>query len=219
MLSLSRKKKTPMVVDKKPKVESSSSGSSSESDSDWADAAKSKPNSGSIKKKPARRTSRRSVSGTQSSNNSNSDSENDEEMVTSSTAVPPPASSTISSTVKSASGDRPKAGSDLEEGEVSTYSDDSDSPDEFNDGYDDKLMGDAEDQRRLTLMTEKEREQEIFKRIEQREVMRTRFEIEKKLRQARKKEMKRLIRNIITSYPSIICLGYWFSSIKFIYKY
>lgn len=37
-------------------------------------------------------------------------------------------------------------------------------------------------------MTEKERETEIFKRIEQRELMKTRFEIEKKLRQARKAE-------------------------------
>lgn len=35
-------------------------------------------------------------------------------------------------------------------------------------------MGDEEDQARLARMTEKEREQEIFKRIEQREVMKTR---------------------------------------------
>lgn len=52
-------------------------------------------------------------------------------------------------------------------------------------------MGDAEDQARLAQMTEKEREQEIFKRIEQREIMKTRFEIEKKLRMARKQEMKK----------------------------
>jgi RNA polymerase-associated protein RTF1 len=38
-------------------------------------------------------------------------------------------------------------------------------------------MGDEEDQARLTQMTEKEREQEIFKRIEQREVMKTRYEL------------------------------------------
>lgn len=56
---------------------------------------------------------------------------------------------------------------------------DSDSSDisqeEFNDGYDDNLMGDEEDQKRLAQMTEKEREQEIFKRVERREIMRTRF--------------------------------------------
>lgn len=65
------------------------------------------------------------------------------------------------------------------------------SQEEFNDGYDDKLMGDAEDQARLAQMTEKEREQEIFKRIEQREIMKTRFEIEKKLRMAKKQELKK----------------------------
>lgn len=63
-------------------------------------------------------------------------------------------------------------------GEVSdsdeSDSDSSDSQEEFNDGYDENLMGDEEDRRRLEQMTEKEREQEIFKRIEQREVMKTR---------------------------------------------
>lgn len=52
-------------------------------------------------------------------------------------------------------------------------------------------MGDAEDQARLAQMTEKEREQEIFKRIEQREIMKTRFEIEKKLRMAKKQELRK----------------------------
>lgn len=63
-------------------------------------------------------------------------------------------------------------------GEVSdsedSDSDTSDSQEEFNDGYDENLMGDEEDQKRLAQMTEKEREQEIFKRIEHREVMKTR---------------------------------------------
>ncbi|XP_033214746.1 RNA polymerase-associated protein Rtf1-like [Belonocnema kinseyi] len=83
--------------------------------------------------------------------------------------------------------------SELEDGEVSD-SDESvsdSSEEEFNDGYDDKLMGDEEDQARLAEMTEKEREQEIFKRIEQREIMKTRFEIEKKLRMAKKQELKK----------------------------
>lgn len=52
-------------------------------------------------------------------------------------------------------------------------------------------MGDAEDQARLAQMTEIEREQEIFKRIENREVMKTRFEIEKKLRMAKKQELRK----------------------------
>ncbi|EEB12218.1 RNA polymerase-associated protein RTF1, putative [Pediculus humanus corporis] len=89
-----------------------------------------------------------------------------------------------------------KKSSELEEGEVSdsdedSASDSSDSQEEFNDGYDDQLMGDEEDRKRLAQMTEVEREKEIYKRIEQREVMKTRFEIEKKLRMAKKQEMKK----------------------------
>ena len=45
---------------------------------------------------------------------------------------------------------------------------------QFNDGYDDDLMGDDEDRARLEQMTEKEREQELFNRIEKREVLKTR---------------------------------------------
>lgn len=81
-----------------------------------------------------------------------------------------------------------KNNSEPEEGEVS---DSSSSEEEFNDGYDDQLMGDEEDRARLASLTEKERETEIFKRIEQRELMKTRFEIEKKLRQAKKAERAR----------------------------
>ncbi|XP_034948817.1 RNA polymerase-associated protein Rtf1 [Chelonus insularis] len=100
---------------------------------------------------------------------------------------------TKSSSEESASEKESAKVSEPEEGEVS----DSDatvsesSQEEFNDGYDDKLMGDAEDQARLAKMTEKEREQEIFKRIEQREIMKTRFEIEKKLRMAKKQELRK----------------------------
>ncbi|XP_001943293.1 RNA polymerase-associated protein Rtf1 [Acyrthosiphon pisum] len=75
--------------------------------------------------------------------------------------------------------------------EISQVSESSeDSEEEFNDGYDEELMGDDEDRERLAQMTEKERETEIFKRIEAREIMKTRFEIEKKLKRAKKKEMK-----------------------------
>ncbi|KAK5640270.1 hypothetical protein RI129_011081 [Pyrocoelia pectoralis] len=78
-----------------------------------------------------------------------------------------------------------KENSEPEEGEVS---DSSSSEEEFNDGYDDQLMGDEEDRARLSSLTEKERETEIFKRIEQRELMKTRFEIERKLRLAKRAE-------------------------------
>jgi RNA polymerase-associated protein RTF1 len=65
-------------------------------------------------------------------------------------------------------------------GESGEYSDSSEmSQEEFNDGYDENLFGDEEDQKRLSQMTEKEREQELFKRVEQREVMKTRYSINK----------------------------------------
>ncbi|XKL67734.1 hypothetical protein PGB90_003225 [Kerria lacca] len=82
--------------------------------------------------------------------------------------------------------------SELEEGEI-TDSDSSfnSTEEEFNDGYDSDLMGDTEDRKKLSLMTEKEREQEIFKRIEVREAMKTRFNIEKKLKGAKKKQLKK----------------------------
>uniref|UniRef100_A0A672JJ94 Plus3 domain-containing protein n=1 Tax=Salarias fasciatus TaxID=181472 RepID=A0A672JJ94_SALFA len=79
--------------------------------------------------------------------------------------------------------------SDSESNSLSTSSDSDSSEDEvFKDGYDDDLMGDAEDRARLEQMTEKEREQELFNRIEKREVLKRRFEIKKKLKTAKKKE-------------------------------
>ncbi|XP_054162672.1 RNA polymerase-associated protein RTF1 homolog [Oppia nitens] len=77
-----------------------------------------------------------------------------------------------------------------EDGEVDDDEDEEDI-EEFNDGYDENLMGDDDDQKRLAMMTEKEREQELFNRSEKREVLKTRFEIEKKLRMAKKKEMNK----------------------------
>lgn len=79
-----------------------------------------------------------------------------------------------------------------EEGEVEDDDDDDKSEDdfaeEFNDGYDENLMGDEADQERLAKMTEKEREEELFNRSEKREMLRARFEIERKLRMQRKAE-------------------------------
>merc|ERR1712179_709528 len=69
--------------------------------------------------------------------------------------------------------------SDVEEGEVSDSESDIG---EFDYGLDDELMGDDEDRKRLEEMNEKEREEEIFKRAEKREMLKKRYEIEKKLK-------------------------------------
>lgn len=74
-------------------------------------------------------------------------------------------------------------GSDMEDGEVSG----SDSEiGEFDDGLDDELMGDAADRACLQRMSEKEREEEIFKRAEKREMLKKRYEIEMKLKLQKK---------------------------------
>lgn len=62
----------------------------------------------------------------------------------------------------------------------------------FDDGFDENLMGDEEDKKKLAQMTEKEREQELFNRSERRETLKIRFEIERKLRyKAKKREQER----------------------------
>lgn len=80
---------------------------------------------------------------------------------------------------------------DLEEGEVSDSESSDNSDEEFNDGYHSDMMGDEEDRFRLAQMTEKEREQEIFRRVEARETMKTRFNIERKLRREKRRELKK----------------------------
>lgn len=51
----------------------------------------------------------------------------------------------------------------------------SDQEEPFNDGYDENLIGDDEDRKRLEQMTEKEREQELFNRIERRQALKMRY--------------------------------------------
>lgn len=58
-------------------------------------------------------------------------------------------------------------------GEVSDSGDDS-GDEQFHDGYDENLIGDEEDKKRLEGMTEKEREQELFNRTERRALLKTR---------------------------------------------
>ena len=54
--------------------------------------------------------------------------------------------------------------------------------DEFDDGLDSDLIGDDDDRDNLSDMTEKQREEELFKRAERREELKKRFEISQKLR-------------------------------------
>ncbi|RNA03834.1 RNA polymerase-associated RTF1 -like protein [Brachionus plicatilis] len=83
------------------------------------------------------------------------------------------------------------AQSDVEDGEVSgTEGSSSSESSVFNDGYDSDLIGDEEDRRRLDAMTEKEREEEIYRRTEQRDLLLRRFEMKKKIKQ-QQKEAKR----------------------------
>uniref|UniRef100_A0A8C7DB58 RNA polymerase-associated protein RTF1 homolog n=1 Tax=Oncorhynchus kisutch TaxID=8019 RepID=A0A8C7DB58_ONCKI len=62
--------------------------------------------------------------------------------------------------------------SDSESNSSASSSDSSSEDDVFRDGYGEDLMGDEEDRARLEQMTEKEREQELFNRIEKREPVR-----------------------------------------------
>lgn len=168
MLSMSKKKKAAPVPKRPKELGLDSSGS----DSDWASNAKNKPRKKKtgIKRSPV-------TGGTHSRSDSASGSDDKSEVVSfsASTAI-------IETPVKTATA------SDLEEGEVSSSeSDDESSGEEFDDGYDENLMGDEEDKRRLSEMTEKEREQEIYKRVENRENKKARYEIEKKLRKKKRR--------------------------------
>ena len=64
--------------------------------------------------------------------------------------------------------------SDSESNSSASSSDSSSEDDVFRDDYGEDLMGDEEDRARLEQMTEKEREQELFNRIEKREVLKRR---------------------------------------------
>ncbi|XP_062851783.1 RNA polymerase-associated protein RTF1 homolog [Trichomycterus rosablanca] len=100
------------------------------------------------------------------------------------------ASSGSSDGDSSAESSAPEEGevSDSESNSSSSSSDSSSEDEEFKDGYGDDLMGDEEDRARLEQMTEKEREQELFNRIEKREVLKRRFEIKQKLKNEKRKE-------------------------------
>ncbi|XP_065091938.1 RNA polymerase-associated protein Rtf1 [Ochlerotatus camptorhynchus] len=104
----------------------------------------------------------------------------DEEEAEVEEAKSEPEEGQVSSEEESGSG----SGDDSDDESGSSSSSDS----EFDDGYDENLMGDEADRARLNALSEKERETEIFKRIERRDVMKTRWEIERKLKLAKKAE-------------------------------
>ena len=62
-------------------------------------------------------------------------------------------------------------------------------------------LGDSDDRARLEKMTEREREEELFKRAETREAEKKRFEIQKKLKKEHKLKV-RLLNLFFLKIPS-----------------
>ncbi|EDW72257.1 uncharacterized protein Dwil_GK20812 [Drosophila willistoni] len=199
LMSLAKKRKKPQNANK--------ASSKSDSDSDWANNKAGGP--ATKKKKRQKKASRDS-----SSSESNWDDDSQDEVQ----PQAPPAAPSTSTAVPEVGGAQ-RGESEQEEGEVSDSDSDandqksdksnsssgsdsdsssnsssssSSSDSEFDDGFDDDLMGDEEDRKRLNGLSEKERETEIFKRIEQRDIMRTRWEIERKLKLARRGEKEKI---------------------------
>ncbi|KAG5670016.1 hypothetical protein PVAND_000303 [Polypedilum vanderplanki] len=75
-----------------------------------------------------------------------------------------------------------------EEENFASKFDSSSSESEFNDGYESDLMAGEHDRTMLQMMSEKERETELFKRGERRDMLKRQWEIKKKIKQAKKKE-------------------------------
>ncbi|KAI5639583.1 plus-3 domain-containing protein [Phthorimaea operculella] len=183
-LNLAKKKKT--AGSPPPKSKGKSSGKSSDSESDWDEddkknQSKSSSSSGSDSESDRSDTSKKKEPPKRKTSK-DSDTKKPEAK------KPEQKKETRKSTDSADSGKKRDTYSEPEEGEVSSHSsnDSIDSEQEFDDGYDENLMGDEEDRARLAAMSEKEREQEIFKRIERRDLMKTRWEIERKLRLARR---------------------------------
>ncbi|KAL7735319.1 hypothetical protein ACLKA6_018013 [Drosophila palustris] len=186
LLSLARKRKKPSNATK-----ANNANSKSDSDSDWANNKAGAPAS---KKKRPKKASRDSSS---SEENWDDDSQDEapvavEKRPEAEQKKPDNLSEQEEGEVSDSDSDydksKSKSSSSSGSGSDSSSSSSSSSDSEFDDGYDDDLMGDEEDRKRLNGLSEKERETEIFKRIEQRDIMRTRWEIERKLKLARRGE-------------------------------
>lgn len=187
-LNLAKKKKKPDDSPPQPKSKSKSSDSESDWDEDDKKNDKSSSSSGSESNSDARSDTSKKKEPAKTSRKSSSEHSEDKKK------AEPKRSEVRKSTDSAGSGKKKDTYSEPEEGEVSSHSSDNDSIDseeEFDDGYDENLMGDEEDRARLAAMSEKEREQEIFKRIERRDLMKTRWEIERKLRLARRSAAER----------------------------
>lgn len=192
LLSLAKKKKTTRLASNSP------GGKSSDSDSE----DDSEPEAVAQRKK---RGAKPASSSESEEEEEEEDGEEEEEEEEPEQEVKPAAKGGVKRKQSEDEGEAEaeEAKSEPEEGQVSSEEesgsgsgDDSDdesgssssSDSEFDDGYDENLMGDEADRARLNGLSEKERETEIFKRIERRDVMKTRWEIERKLKLAKKAE-------------------------------
>ncbi|KAM3919229.1 RNA polymerase-associated protein RTF1 homolog [Leptodactylus fuscus] len=171
LLSLAKRKRSDSEEKEQPasKPAATSDSETSDSDDEWTvggvkNKKKGKPGKGLDKKGSMKKTTNRGASSGSSGKDSSGESSAPEEGEVSD--------------------------SDSNSSSSSSDSDSSSEEEEFCDGYGDDLMGDEEDRARLEQMTEKEREQELFNRIEKREVLKRRFEIKKKLKTAKRKEKK-----------------------------
>ncbi|KAG5266100.1 hypothetical protein AALO_G00249790 [Alosa alosa] len=169
LLSLAKRKRVDTDDQEEPvsKPAASSDSETSDSDDEWTVGGtkakkKVKPGKGTEKKNTAKKKVNKAASSGSSDGDSSAESSAPEEGEVSD--------------------------SDSNSSSSSSDSDSSSEDEEFRDGYGDDLMGDEEDRARLEQMTEKEREQELFNRIEKREVLKRRFEIKQKLKKAKKKE-------------------------------
>ncbi|CAH2062025.1 unnamed protein product, partial [Iphiclides podalirius] len=188
-LNLAKKKKKPGESPPSSRPNNKSSDSESDWDEDDKKNDKSTSSSESESNSDARSDTSQKKEPPRASRKSSSDYTEEVKK------KPEPRKSDIRNSIDSVGSVKKKDSySEPEEGEVSSHSSDNDSIDseeEFDDGYDENLMGDEEDRARLAAMSEKEREQEIFKRIERRDLMKTRWEIERKLRLAKRSAAER----------------------------
>lgn len=156
-------------VNKKPVATYSSDSSTSDDDDDWAASVKNKTS----KRKKMKKSKKGRGSGKITANDSSSDSDSGDDNAKRGAASNEEgelSSSSADSDINNFSGSDE---SDFDEEKLRA---------EFDDGYDDEFLGNEEDRKRLENMTEKEREQELYNRMEKREALQKRFEIEKKLR-------------------------------------
>uniref|UniRef100_A0A2R9AAC5 RNA polymerase-associated protein RTF1 homolog n=1 Tax=Pan paniscus TaxID=9597 RepID=A0A2R9AAC5_PANPA len=150
LLSLAKRKRSDSE-EKEPPVSqpaASSDSETSDSDDEWTFGSNKNKKKGKARKIEKKGTMKKQANKTASSGSSDKDS----------------------SAESSAPEEGEVSDSDSNSSSSSSDSDSSSEDEEFHDGYGEDLMGDEEDRARLEQMTEKEREQELFNRIEKREV-------------------------------------------------